>query len=106
MTDLLTKEERETVERIDSNHRDFQYRWDIACMEEDEPQEHRDRAALLAIIDNLSKRWVKKYSEEELRTAFRAMIQRNVIMLTAEQTTLVEAGWLECARFLGALEEK
>lgn len=56
MTDLLTKEERETVERAR-----LKIREDEAF---DNP--HTLESELLAIIDNLSKRGAKKYSEEEL----------------------------------------
>lgn len=107
MTDILTKEERETVERL-RQYIEMPLRSKksgrLAKSYCDNLLNHT--RSLFDILDNLSKRGVKKYSEEELRTAFRAMIQRNVIMLTAEQTTMVEAGWLDCARFLGALEEK
>ena len=56
MTDLLTKEEREAVEGV-------RHRW------QHERSDSVDTGELLAIIDNLSKRGVKKYSEDELRAA-------------------------------------
>ena len=59
MTDLLTKEEREAVEGV-------RHRW------QHERSDSVDTGELLAIIDNLSKRGVKKYSEDELRAAFEA----------------------------------
>lgn len=62
MTGPLTKEERETVEKHRESH-NVRFRFfnghatvaDVIC------------ADLFAIIDNLSKRGVKKYSEEELQ---------------------------------------
>lgn len=53
MTDLLTKEEREEVEGV-------RHRW------QHERSDSVDTGKLLAIIDNLSKRWVKKYAIESL----------------------------------------
>jgi hypothetical protein len=91
MTDLLTKEEREEVEGV-------RYRW------QHERSDSVDTGKLLAIIDNLSKRGVKKYSEEELRAEFSKSFSWHVD--PDELYKEKESAWLECARFLGSLEEK
>lgn len=106
MNDILTKDERETVEKHRESH-DIRFRnfkshatvADAMC------------ADLLAIIDNLSKRGVKKYSEEELRASFEKLHPMNLEIKANgiyrnHNTKRVWAGWKYCARFLGALEEK
>ena len=100
MTDLLTKEERETVERAKKNN--------ISAMLNPRrgylPQAEQDRIALLAIIDNLSKRGVKKYSEDELRAAFEAQPVETVFPERNQEHIIGKVAlhaWIECARFLG-----
>ena len=96
MTDLLTKEEREMVESVrhqcilDALNPNRGTSWTGA-------QKHR--TALLTIIDNLSKRGVKKYSEKEILMAW-----RDAKDVSADAYTLDGAVWF--ARFLGVLEEK
>lgn len=100
MTDLLTKEERETVERIRKTRTAVDREFD----EEEQLEEAKDYDRLIAIIDNLSKRGVKKYSEEEV---IEAVIKKVWISLDGYNTAFkdgVEYGIKECARFLGALD--
>lgn len=70
--------------------------------------ENNGRALLLGAagseIERLSKRGVKKYSEEELRAEFSKSFSWHVD--PDELYKEKESAWLECARFLGALQEK
>ena len=91
MTDLLTQEEREMVERVRQRIREDEA-WG-GC--------DTDAAHVLAIIDNLLKRGVKKYSEEELRAGFEEF---NGWRWDEDEENYEQ--WIVCARFLGALEEK
>lgn len=93
MKDILTPEQRETVERIRHEEKSR-----IGCGSDSS----ENCSELLSIIDSLQP---KQYTEEELRAALHGIIQRNLILTTIDQTKLIEAGWLECARFLGALKE-
>ena len=96
MTDLLTKEEHEAVEGV-------RHRW------QHERSDSVDTGELLAIIDNLSKRGVKKYSEDELRAAFEAQPVETVFPERNQEHIIGKVAlhaWIECARFLGALQEK
>lgn len=104
MTDPLTKEERKIVDRV--RHR---IREDEAWGDCD-----TDASELLAIIDNLSKRGVKKYSEDELRAGFEAScISDKAFSIKADIGNYALPhiqnrwlGFLGGARFLGTLEEK
>lgn len=88
MTYPLTKEEHKIVDRVRHRIREDEV-WG-GC--------DTDASELLAIIDNLSKRVVKKYSGRELMAE--AKRQRKTIYDNPQY-----AGWIKCARFLGALEE-
>lgn len=90
MTDLLTKEERKIVDRV--RHR---IREDEAWGDCD-----TDASELLAIIDNLSKRGVKKYSEDELLGWFKSWKTSAPIGQATSRESIV----LAVARFLGALD--
>ncbi len=96
MTGLLTKEERETVERAQA--------WVDECKDNIfvHGQYYDDFQKLLAIIDNLSKRGMKKYSEEDI---IESVINSQGITPECCDSS-VHAGIIICARFLGALEEK
>jgi hypothetical protein len=96
MKDILTKEQRETVERAKALLAD---KWNYGVGEWVGVAE-----ILMGIIDNLSKRGVKKYSEEELRAEFSKSFSWHVD--PDELYKEKESAWLECARFLGSLEEK
>lgn len=105
MTDLLTKEERETVERIrarrTANGDQFEEYEDI--------EGTKDFERLFAIIDNLSKRGVKKYSEEELQELCHKRLDERTFgndHLKWRSFEIYLDGWVEFARFLGVLEEK
>jgi hypothetical protein len=93
MTDLLTKEERETVERVKALLAD---KWSYGVGEWVGVAE-----ILMGIIDNLSKRGVKNYSEEDLRAGFEEF---NGWRWNEDEENYEQ--WIACARFLGALEEK
>lgn len=59
-------------------------------------------------IERLSKRGVKKYSQEELRAAFEAQPVETVFPARNQEHIIGKVAlhaWIECARFLGALEE-
>lgn len=96
MSDLLTKEERETVERARRMLSGFTVGWEPA----------KDIADLLAIIDNLSKRGVKKYSKDEVETLARKyyMIPPAVNEYTETEALKIGA-WHDCVSALGALEK-
>jgi hypothetical protein len=91
MKDILTKEQRETVERAKALLAD---KWNYGVGEWVGVSE-----ILLDIIGNLSKRGVKNYSEEELLAAYYAQYPTMTVQGCASE-------WVKCARFLGALEEK
>lgn len=96
MTDLLTKEERQTVERARLKIR------------EDEAFDnlHTLESELLAIIDNLSKRGVKKYSKTEILQEWSVRSRPEGGFSTVWETNASRDAFLACARFLGALEEE
>ena len=75
--------------------------------------ENNGRALLLGAagseIERLSKRGVKKYSEDELRAAFEAQPVETVFPERNQEHIIGKVAlhaWIECARFLGALEER
>jgi len=75
--------------------------------------ENNGRALLLGAagseIERLSKRGVKKYSEDELRAAFEAQPVETVFPERNQEHIIGKVAlhaWIECARFLGALQEK
>lgn len=101
MTDLLTMDERQTVERAKALLAD---KWSYGVGEWVGVAE-----ILMDIIDNLSKRGVKKYSEDELRAAFEAQPVETVFPERNQEHIIGKVAlhaWIECARFLGALQEK
>lgn len=109
MTDILTKEERKTVEeaRAVLNTIDLCETAESVYDRAADLSAHVDN--LLAIIDNLSKRGVKKCSEEELRSEFEngdVDVRRDGWSYVDIGMTNSWYGFYRCARFLGALEEK
>ena len=102
MTDLLTKEERAVLDSVRGANK---LRIELSnCGPATE-----DCDKLIAIFDNLSKRGVKKYSEDELRAAFEAQPVETVFPERNQEHIIGKVAlhaWIECARFLGALQEK
>jgi hypothetical protein len=104
---LLTPEERETVERARLKIR------------EDEAFDSSNtlEGSLLAIIDSISQREPKQYTEEEMKSAYNdyeykilkteAEYVRRMIYAGGGKSDIRSeymAGWLMCAKFLGALK--
>ena len=100
MTDLLTKEERETVGMVRSKYKKS-HRECPTCG--DYQAELRDDWIddLLAIIDNLSKRGVKKYSREHAKKWYRDYYETTPTSQFHAQDCMIAA-----LRHFGVLEEK
>lgn len=99
MNDILTKEERETVERAKAL---LAEKWSYGVGEWVGVAE-----ILMDIIDNLSKRGVKKYSEEEVETlALKYYMIPPAVNEYTETEALKIGAWHDCVSTLGALEEK
>ena len=98
MTDLLTKEERETVERAKALLAD-KWGYDIG-------EWVGVTGILLDTIDNLSKRGAKKYSKTEILQEWSIRSRPEGGYTTTAESVASRDAFLACARFLGALEEK
>lgn len=85
---LLTKEQREIIERARVGIKCELTQWAPAA----------DINDLLSIIDALQARAPKQYTEQELRENYENCLSAE----TGEDNTW--NGWIECAKFLGALK--
>jgi hypothetical protein len=95
MKDILTKEQREAVEEIRQDlHRRRMFQDRIA---------EKAILNLLRILDSLKPPEPKQYTTEELLVVFDEWEKKTGWFMSQSGDEL--RGWIQCARFLGALKE-